>query len=67
MAKKVEDNILHMVTATVIVPQPTAPQDPAANPPHTLLKAPNALVIKYICMPMGNLKAVKLWSKPAKA
>ena len=46
VAKKVEDNILHVITAPVAALQPAAPQDPVANPPCALLKAPNALVIK---------------------
>ena len=45
-AMKVEDNVLHVMTAPVIAPQPTVPQDAMANPPHALLKVPNALVIK---------------------
>ena len=46
VAKKVEDNVLHMMTAPVIAPQPAIPQDIAANLPCALLKTPNALVIK---------------------
>ena len=46
MAKKVEDNVLHMMTALVIMPPSTMPKNPEANPPGVLLKAPNALVIK---------------------
>ena len=46
MAKKVKDNALCMITMLVIALQPTAPQNPAANPLHTLLMAPNTLVIK---------------------
>ena len=46
LAKRVEDNTLNVITAPVIALQPTMPQDPAANPLCTLLKAPNALVIK---------------------
>ena len=46
VAKKVEDNILHVITAPVIAPQPATLQDPAANPSCTLLKAPNTLIIK---------------------
>ena len=44
--KKVEDNILHMILAPVVMLQPAALQDPAAYPLYALLKAPNALVIK---------------------
>ena len=44
-AKKVEDNVLHVMIATVILPQPTMLQDPASNPFSALLKAPNALII----------------------
>ena len=46
VAKKVVDNVLRMMTALLIVPQPAIPQDPVANPPSTLLKVYNALVIK---------------------
>ena len=46
VAKKVKDNVLHMMTAPVIVLQSAVPQNPVANPPHTLLRSPNALVIK---------------------
>ena len=46
VAKKVEDNILCMMTAPVATPQPTKLQNPMANPPCTLLKAPDTLVIK---------------------
>ena len=46
VAKKVENNILCVITAPVIMLQPTTLQDPMANPPHTLLKVPNAFVIK---------------------
>ena len=46
MAKKVEDNVLHLMTMPVITPPSTMLKTPAANPPHALLRAPNALVIK---------------------
>ena len=67
VAKKFEDNVLHMMIAPVIALQLTVPQNPVANPPHALLEAPNALVIKLVCMPTGKLKAAKLWPSPAKA
>ena len=46
VAKKVEDNIVHIMTAPIIALQPTILQNPVANPLCTLLKAPNTLVIK---------------------
>ena len=46
VAKKVEDNILHVMTMPVITPPSTTPKSPVINPPSTLLKVPNALVIK---------------------
>ena len=46
VAKKVKDNVLHMTTTLVIVLQSAAPENLVANPPHALLRAPNALVIK---------------------
>ena len=46
IAKKVKDNVLHMMTVLVIVPQSTAQQSPAANLPHALLRVPNAFIIK---------------------
>ena len=46
MAKKVEDNVLHVMTMPVIMPLSTAPKSPATNPLSTLLRAPNALIIK---------------------
>ena len=46
VAKKVEDNVLHMMTTLVIALQSTTPQNPVANLPHALLRVPNALVIK---------------------
>ena len=46
MAKKVEDNVLHVMTAPVIMPPSAMPNTPEADPPGILPKAPNALVIK---------------------
>ena len=46
VAKKVEDNILHVMTAPVVTPPFATPNTPEADPPGILLKAPNALVIK---------------------
>ena len=46
VAKKVEDNSLCVMTAPVIMPQPTMLQNPVTNLPRTLLKVPNTLVIK---------------------
>ena len=67
VAKKVEDTNLHVMTAPIIMPKPVVPQDPAANLPHALLKASNTLVIKWVCMLIGKLKASKPWPKPTKA
>ena len=46
MAKKVEDNVLRVMTAPVVTPPSAAPNTPEANPPGVLPKVPNALVIK---------------------
>ena len=46
VAKKVEDNVLHVMTAPVVTPPSAAPSTPGADPPGVLPKAPNALVIK---------------------
>ena len=46
MEKKVDDNILRVMTTPVIMPPSAVPNTPEANPPGILLKAPNALVIK---------------------
>ena len=47
IVKKVEDSILHIMTMPVIITPPSAmPKTPVANPLGTLLRAPNALVIK---------------------
>ena len=46
IAKKVKDNVMHVMTAPVVTPPSTAPKIPEANPLGVLPKAPNALVIK---------------------
>ena len=46
MAKKVKDNILHVMTAPVVTPPSACLKTPEANPPGVLPKAPNALIIK---------------------
>ena len=46
VAKKVEDNVLRVMTAPVITPPSAAPTTPEADSPGILPKAPNALVIK---------------------
>ena len=46
MAKKVEDNVLHVMTAPVVTPPSAAPTTPEADPPGVLPRAPNALIIK---------------------
>ena len=46
VAKKVEDNVLRVMTTPVVTPPSTMPKTPEANLPGVLLKAPNALVIK---------------------
>ena len=46
IAKKVKDNVLHVMTAPVIMPPSAMLKFPAANPPSALLRAPNALIIK---------------------
>ena len=46
MAKKIEDNVLCIMTMPVIMPPSAKPKNPIANPLGALLKAPNALVIK---------------------
>ena len=46
VAKKVEDNVLRMMTAPVVTPPSTTLSTPEAVPPGVLLKAPNVLVIK---------------------
>ena len=46
VAKKVEDNVLRVMTALVVKPPSAMPTTPEANPPGVLPKVPNALVIK---------------------
>ena len=46
VAKKVEDNVLHVMTAPVVTPPSAAPNTPEADPPGILPKAPNVIVIK---------------------
>ena len=61
MVNKVQDNILYVVMAPVIALQPFAPSNSPANMLHTLLRGPNALVIKYMHLPFRKPKAAKLW------
>ena len=67
IAEKVKDNVLYVITALVIAPKSAAQQNPAANLLHTLLRVPNAFIIKWVRMPMGKLKLVKLRHEPAEA
>ena len=67
VAKKVEDNVMRVMTTPIIALQSATLQDPAANPPHALLKVHNAIVFKKVHMPMGKLKATKPWPELAKA
>ena len=46
VVKKVEDNVLHVMTMPVITPPSAVPKTPEANPLGVLLKVPYALVIK---------------------
>ena len=46
VAKKVKDNVLHVMTTLVITPPSAMLKIPEANPPGILPKAHNALVIK---------------------
>ena len=46
MAKKVEDNVLRVMTVPVVTLPSAVPTTPEANSPGVLPKAPNALVIK---------------------
>ena len=46
IAKKVEDNVLCVMTTLVITSLSATPKTPAANLLSALLRAPNALIIK---------------------
>ena len=46
MAKTVKNNVLHVMTALVVMPPSTMLKTPEANPLGVLPKAPNTLVIK---------------------
>ena len=46
VAKKVEDNALHVITILVVTPPSAMLNTPEADPPGVLQKALNALVIK---------------------
>ena len=46
VAKKVEDNVLRVMTVPVVTPPSAVPTTQEANPPGVLPKAPNALIIK---------------------
>ena len=46
VAKKVEDNVLRVMTAPVVTPPSAMPTTQEADPPGVLPKAPNALIIK---------------------
>ena len=46
IARKVKDNILHVMTTPVITPPSTEPKTPAANLLSALLREPNTLIIK---------------------
>ena len=46
VVKKVEDNVLHVMTAPVIMPPSAMLKTPVANPLGALFRAPNALAIK---------------------
>ena len=46
VAKKVENNVLRVMTALVVTPPSAMPTSPEADPPGVLPKVPNALVIK---------------------
>ena len=67
IVKKVENNILCIMTAPVIALQSITLKNPVANLPYTLLKAPRALIIKQVHIPMGKLKAAKPQPKLAEA
>ena len=46
VARKVEDNILHVMTVPVITLPSAALKAPATDPLSALLRVPNALIIK---------------------
>ena len=46
VAKKVEDNVLRVMTAPVVTPPSAMPTTQEVDSPGVLPKAPNALVIK---------------------
>ena len=56
---KVKDNILWVMTSPLIALKAAAPSNPAARLLHTLLKAPNALLIKQVCILSSKLKSLK--------
>ena len=60
IALKVKDNLLHIMIVPVIVLQPTVPFNPMANLLHTLIKVPNALIIKQAWMLYSKLKAINI-------
>ena len=66
IVKKVEDNILCVMTAPVITVPSATLKVPAANPLSTLLRAPNALIVKQVRMPTSRLKVAKPWPELAK-
>ena len=67
MAQKFNDNILQVMIMRVIVQQPATPSNPAANPLHALLKAPNTLIIKHVHFLSGKFKATRLHPKLAES
>ena len=65
MAKKVEDNVLCVMTTPVVMLPSTAPNTPEANPPGILPKAPNVLVIsRYACLQGGSRWPSRALSRP---
>ena len=46
VAKKIEDNVLRVMTTPVIMMPSAALKTPEASPPGVLPKTPNALIIK---------------------
>ena len=67
MAWNIKDNILQVMTMLVIMPQSTAPSNPADNLPCALFKVSDALISKRLCLPSGKLKAAKLCPELARA